>query len=128
MVLFDGVCNLCNGTVRFIARRDPGARFRFAALQSPIGRELLGVSALPDGALETLVLLEEGRLFVRSTAALRIARRLSGLWPLAYGAIVIPRPIRDGVYRLIARHRYRLFGRQETCMIPSADLRSRFLE
>ncbi len=128
MVLFDGVCNLCTGTVRFIARRDPGARFRFAALQSPIGRELLGVSALPDGALETLVLLEEGRLFVRSTAALRIARRLSGLWPLAYGAIVIPRPIRDGVYRLIARHRYRLFGRQETCMIPSADLRSRFLE
>ncbi len=128
MVLFDGVCNLCNGTVRFIARRDPGARFRFAALQSPIGRELLGLSALPDGALETLVLLEEGRLFVRSTAALRIARRLSGLWPLAYGAIVIPRPIRDGVYRLIARHRYRLFGRQETCMIPSADLRSRFLE
>jgi predicted DCC family thiol-disulfide oxidoreductase YuxK len=128
VVLFDGVCNLCNGTVVFVAGRDPAARFRFAALQSAIGRDLLGATGLPVDAPETLVLLEGGRVFVRSTAALRIARRLSGFWPLAYAAIVIPRPIRDAVYRLIARHRYRLFGRRETCMIPSPDLRRRFLE
>ena len=128
MVLFDGVCNLCNGTVAFVAARDPRGRFRFAALQSAIGRDFLAAAGLPVDELETLVLIEDGRVFVRSTAALRIARRLSGLWPLAYAAIVIPRRARDAAYRSIARHRYRLFGRRETCMVPSPDLRHRFLE
>jgi predicted DCC family thiol-disulfide oxidoreductase YuxK len=128
VVLFDGVCNLCNGTVVFVAGRDPGGYFRFAALQSPIGQDVLTAAGLPADTLETLVLLEGGRVFVRSTAALRITRRLSGLWPLAYAAIVIPPPIRDAAYRLIARHRYRLFGRRDACMIPSPDLRRRFLE
>jgi predicted DCC family thiol-disulfide oxidoreductase YuxK len=128
VVLFDGVCNLCNGTVVFIAKRDPAGRFSFAALQSPVGRRLLGRFGLPDDELETLVLIQEDRAFTRSTAALKIARHLSGLWPLAYAAIVIPRPLRDLAYRLVARHRYRLFGKRDACMVPSRELRERFLE
>lgn len=128
VVLFDGICNLCNGTVVFVAKRDPAGRFSFAALQSPVGRRLLERFALPADGPETLVLIEEGRAFTRSTAVLRIARRLSGLWPLAYMAIVIPRPARDLVYRLVARHRYRLFGERDACMVPSPELQERFLE
>ncbi|HET8530340.1 MAG TPA: thiol-disulfide oxidoreductase DCC family protein [Methylomirabilota bacterium] len=128
VVLFDGICNLCNATVVFVAKRDPVGRFTFAALQSPVGRGLLGRFGLPADVPETLVLIEEGHAFTRSTAALKIARHLSGLWPLTYAAIVIPRPLRDLVYRLVARHRYRLFGKRDVCMVPSPEVRERFLE
>jgi predicted DCC family thiol-disulfide oxidoreductase YuxK len=127
IVLFDGVCNLCNGSVTFIIKRDPERRLRFAALQSDSGRALLGKVGLPRDALDTLVLVEGGRAYTRSTAALRIARRLSGLWPLFYGLIVVPRPLRDLLYRAVARNRYRWFGKRDTCMLPTPDLQERFL-
>ena len=128
MVLFDGVCNLCNGAVAFIIARDRRAQFGFAPLQSDAGRRLLrelhGDSELPD----TFVLVDKGRILTQSTAALRIAQRLGLPWSLAYLLIAIPRPIRDLAYRVVARNRYRWFGKREACMVPTPDLRRRFLE
>jgi predicted DCC family thiol-disulfide oxidoreductase YuxK len=124
VVLFDGVCNLCNGAVRFIIARDPGARFRFASLQSDVGRRLLK----DDGPPETIVLLEKGKIYSKSSAVLRIAWGLRFPWPLLYAFIVVPRPLRDLVYDWVARHRYRWFGKQETCLLPTPALRNRFLE
>jgi predicted DCC family thiol-disulfide oxidoreductase YuxK len=114
-ILFDGVCNLCNGAVQFIIARDPSAQFRFAPLDSAAARSLID-EATP-----------RGQMYTRSAAALRIARRLRFPWPLLYGFIIVPRPLRDAVYDLIARHRYRWFGKRDTCMVPTPDLRSRFL-
>lgn len=129
IVLFDGVCNLCNGTVQFILDRDPAATFRFASLQSDRGRAILaghGVTA-PAGDPESVYLVEDGRLFDRSTAALRIARHLSFPWWLAGAGFLVPRPLRDLVYRFIAKNRYRWFGRTEQCRIPTPELRARML-
>ena len=123
-VLFDGVCNLCNGAVRFILARDPAARFRFASLQSDAARRLLG----DGGPAETIVLLDAGKTYVKSTAALRIARGLRFPWPLLYAFVAVPRPVRDLIYDWVARHRYRWFGKRDTCMLPTPELRERFLE
>ncbi|MGE5836828.1 MAG: thiol-disulfide oxidoreductase DCC family protein [Acidobacteriota bacterium] len=127
VVLFDGVCNLCNGSVRFIIERDPRARFQFAPLQSPVADRLIGAhvdrASLPD----SVVLVDDGRLYVRSSAALRIARGLRFPWPLAWVFIVVPRPIRDWVYDLIARHRYAWFGKRDECMVPTSQIKDRFL-
>ena len=125
LLLFDGTCNLCNGLVQFIIRHDRRKRFRFAALQSPAAQTILAGSGLEQA--DTLVYMHGGRLLVRSTATLNVARRLSGAWPLAYGLIVVPRFLRDAVYGLVARRRYRWFGRRAACMVPGPDLRSRFL-
>ena len=133
-ILFDGVCNLCNGAVQFIIRRDPGARFRFAALDSSAARSLLAgvpqVPKLPD----SIILVEPGagaaaaaRISTQSTAILRIARGLRFPWPLVSIFMIIPRPIRDWVYAVVARNRYRWFGKRESCMVPTAELESRFL-
>ncbi|HMO05842.1 MAG TPA: DCC1-like thiol-disulfide oxidoreductase family protein [Kiritimatiellia bacterium] len=122
VILFDGVCNLCHGAVRFIIRRDRAARFRFASLQSEPGRRLAAGPA-PD----SILLIENGLRYDRSTAALRIARRLDGAWPLLYAFIVIPRPLRDVLYAWIARHRYRWFGRLDACPLPSPEWETRFL-
>jgi predicted DCC family thiol-disulfide oxidoreductase YuxK len=118
-ILFDGVCNLCNGFVRFVISRDPSAHFRFAALLLDAGV----TSPLPD----SVVLVEDGRVHVRSAAVLRVARGLRFPWPLAYAGIVVPRFIRDRVYDVVAAHRYRWFGRRDVCMIPTPDLARRFL-
>jgi predicted DCC family thiol-disulfide oxidoreductase YuxK len=127
VVLFDGVCNLCNGSVRFIIARDPAAHFHFAALQSETARRLLTearhIGRLPD----SVALLQGGHVYTRSTAGLRIARRLRFPWPLLYGFTIVPRPLRDAVYDLIARNRYRWFGKRDACMLPTPELRSRFL-
>ncbi|HYE60862.1 MAG TPA: thiol-disulfide oxidoreductase DCC family protein [Phycisphaerales bacterium] len=124
VVLFDGVCNLCTSSVQFIVRRDPEGRFRFAPLQSEAARGLLGeTSERPD----SIALVEGGRVYWKSTAALRIARRLGGLWRVLYVLIVVPRPVRDWVYNIIARNRYRWFGKQDACMMPTPELRARFL-
>ena len=127
VVLFDGVCNLCNGSVRFIIERDPRARFQFAPLQSPAADRLIGAQVDRASLPDSIVLVDDGRLYVRSSAALRIARGLRFPWPLAWIFIVVPRPIRDWVYDLIARHRYAWFGRRDECMVPTPDVRSRFL-
>lgn len=128
VVLFDGDCSFCNRSVQFILRRDPGKRFQFAPLQSSIAQRLLQQAGrrredLPD----SIVLLEQDRLYTKSTAALRIARGLRGLWPLASVFLVFPAFLRDAVYDLIARNRYRWFGRQQTCLIPTPEIRERFL-
>jgi predicted DCC family thiol-disulfide oxidoreductase YuxK len=127
VVLFDGVCNLCNATVVFIIQRDAAARFRFASLQSDAARTLLAGLAAPSDLPDSIVLIEDGRLFTRSSAILRIAKGLRFPWPLAYAFMIIPRPLRDWVYSLIAARRYRWFGKRETCMVPTAELRQRFL-
>ncbi len=127
VIFFDGVCNLCNASVQFVLRRDPRGYFRFASLQSNTAQELLrGVPGAPE-ELATIVLLENGACYTRSEAVLRIARRLSGLWPALYVFKLIPRFLRDPIYSFIARHRYRWFGKRESCMLPEPGLRERFL-
>lgn len=127
VLLFDGVCNLCNSSVNFILARDPKAKFRFASLQSDEGQALLQEFEDRPSDLSSVVLIEDGQLYARSDAALRVARQLSGGWPLLYAFIVLPRALRDAVYNWIARNRYRWFGKRDSCMIPSPELRSRFL-
>jgi predicted DCC family thiol-disulfide oxidoreductase YuxK len=127
IILFDGECNLCAWSVQFIIRRDPAARFRFAALQSPAGRRLLAERGIDAGGIDSVVLVEDAAWFARSGAALRIARRLSGAWPLLGALLIVPRPLRDWAYDIVARNRFRWFGRRASCMIPTPALRERFL-
>jgi predicted DCC family thiol-disulfide oxidoreductase YuxK len=128
VVLFDGVCNLCNGFVTFVIARDPAGRFKFGALQSSAARRLLESIDSREAWPDSIVLVENGRVWTRSTAALRVARRLTFPWPLAYVFVVVPRPVRDWIYNLVAGRRYQWFGRRATCMVPSPDLRERFIE
>ena len=124
VILFDGVCNLCTASVRFVIGRDRRRRFRFASLQSAAAERLLG----QRDNLESMVLVQDGRTYRKSTAALRIARRLDGLWPLLSVLLVIPRPLRDAVYDWIGARRYRWFGRREVCWAPRPELAERFLD
>jgi predicted DCC family thiol-disulfide oxidoreductase YuxK len=126
-ILFDGVCNLCNASVLFVIARDPSARFRFAALQSPAAAALLRDASVRLPLPDSVVLIEDGRAHVKSDAALRIARRLRFPWPIAYGFVVVPRFIRDRIYDFIAAHRYQWFGRRDVCMVPTPDVVKRFL-
>ena len=128
IILFDGVCHLCTSTVQFIIKRDPNGYFTFASLQSEIGRQLLEEHGLQPDALDTFVLVEGSRCFTRSDAALRVAKHVSGCWSLVRVLSLIPKPVRDWGYTVIARNRYRWFGRRETCMIPSRDILDRFLQ
>ena len=128
VVLFDGVCNLCTGLVQFIIPRDPGQRFRFAPLQSPVGTQLLEQCGLPTDQLETFVLVEGGECYTKSSAALRIARHLGGPYAWLYPLRWIPRPLRDAVYEFVADHRYGWFGRREECMMPTAETDAWFLD
>ncbi|WP_266368813.1 thiol-disulfide oxidoreductase DCC family protein [Tellurirhabdus rosea] len=128
ILLFDGVCNLCNGAVNFIIDRDPAGHFRFAALQSEAGKALLRKHHFPDTHLDSLILVTDGRVLTRSDAALAVARGLSGGWPLLAVFRFLPRPLRDAVYDWVARNRYRWFGKEDTCRLPSPALKARFLE
>jgi predicted DCC family thiol-disulfide oxidoreductase YuxK len=129
VILFDGVCNLCNGAVQFVIRRDPHGRFRFAALQSDAAKRLLaeawpGPGPVPD----SIVYIENGVAHVRSSAALRIARDLGFPWCLARIFTIIPRGLRDAVYDSVARRRFAWFGARDACMVPTPELRARFLD
>lgn len=128
VIYFDGVCLLCNGLVDFVISRDPQARYRYATLQSKRGQSVLQSMGLPANEFETFVLQEAGRSYVKSTAILRIFRKLSGLWPLLYLLVVVPKPLRDAVYGWIGKRRYKLFGRTATCRIPSEQERHLFLD
>jgi predicted DCC family thiol-disulfide oxidoreductase YuxK len=128
VVLFDGVCNLCHGVVRFAIRRDRAARLRFAPLQSPAGRALLARAGLDPDALDGVVLIDGKGAHQRSAAALCVARSLGGLWRLAGWLLLIPRPLRDAVYDFVANHRYRWFGRRDHCPAPPPTWRDRFLD
>ncbi len=129
LVLFDGVCNLCNASVHFMIDRDRRARLRFASLQSEAGAKALAAHGRGPivGDPDSIVLVADGRLWEHSDAALRIARRLDGAWPALSVLLVVPRFVRDAVYRFIARNRYRWFGRTEACRIPTPELRARFV-
>lgn len=126
VILFDGVCNLCDRSVRLIFRNDPAGRFRFAALQSEAGAALVARHGIAP-ELYSIVLIEDGRAYDRSTAALRIARRLRFPFPLLWAGMVLPRALRDLVYDAIARNRYRIWGTHEYCDLPPAGLRERFV-
>ncbi len=128
LILFDGVCNLCNAWVRFVIRRDPTGIFRFAAQQSPVGQAVIEDHVRGAGQLSSIVLIADGRVCTESDAILRIFARLSPPWSWIALLRIIPRPARDACYRFIVRHRYQWFGRTEVCQIPSADVRSRFVE
>ena len=127
IILFDGVCNLCSNVVQFIIKHDPEKKFRFASLQSKFGEEVMKYFGLPADQFNSFILLEKGKIYTRSTGALKVAKRLKGIWSLSYGFIILPRFIRDSVYNLIARKRYKWFGKKETCWIPTPELRSLFL-
>jgi predicted DCC family thiol-disulfide oxidoreductase YuxK len=127
-VLFDGVCNLCDASVQFIIRHDPDALFRFASFQGSRGAEIAREHGVDPGALESIVLIEDGRVHRKSGAALRIARRLRFPWPLTYTFMIVPPFVRDAVYEFIGRRRYRWFGRKEVCWMPDSSLRTRFLD
>ena len=127
IILFDGVCNLCNGAVQFVIKHDPHAKFTFASLQSDTGKKLLEAHNLPSNQLNSFVLIQEERTYTKSTAALKVVLQLTGLIKLLYGFIIVPVFIRNAVYQLIANNRYKWFGKKEACMIPSPSLKQRFL-
>lgn len=126
IVLFDGVCNFCNGSVNFIIRQDKAGRFKFAPLQSEAGQELRAKHKIGDD-VDSIILVEDDEAFMHSTAALRIARGLGGIWSLAYVGIIIPVVIRDYFYELFAANRYKLFGKKDVCMMPTPEIRERFI-
>ncbi|SDC42672.1 Predicted thiol-disulfide oxidoreductase YuxK, DCC family [Terribacillus halophilus] len=126
IILFDGVCNLCNGSVQFIIKHDKGAYFKFASLQSDFGSKLKEAKQIPD-EVDSIIFVKGNRVYTQSSAVLRIARHLDGVWKLAAAALIISRPIRDMMYRYVARNRYRWFGKQNQCMLPSPELKERFL-
>ena len=128
VIYFDGVCVLCNGLVDFVIPRDRHRRFRYATLQSERGQRMLRRLQLPTDALQTFILHENGKGYVKSTAALRVCKGLSGAWPLLYLLIAIPRPLRDAVYGWIGKRRYRYFGRRASCRVPLEEERHLFLE
>ena len=126
VILFDGVCNFCNGAVNFIIRHDGEKRFKFTPLQSEIGREISAKYGI-GGDVDSIILVENDKAYTHSTAGLRIAKALGGMWSLGYVFIIVPAVIRDYCYKLFAKNRYRLFGRTEACMLPTPDVRERFL-
>lgn len=127
LILYDGVCNFCNSSVMFVAERDKQNNFVFAHLQSEIGLKYRQNFKLPTDIINTLVLVENQKAFIKSTAALRIARNLSGLWPLLYIFIVFPPFLRDFVYDFVAKNRYRWFGKSEVCKLPDPQIKEKFI-
>lgn len=127
VILFDGVCNFCNNAVNFVIRRDKKKQILFTPLQSETGKKLLAQYGLPVADMESFVFIENGKAYTRSTAALRVCRYLSALWPLCYGAIIVPKFVRDAIYNWIARNRYKWFGVRQQCMIPTPEIKARFL-
>ena len=131
IILFDGVCNLCNGFVQFVIRHDAAGRFRFAALQSAAGQAVLATHGMDAAAVaaapDSVLLQHDGKLYAHSEAVLRIAQGLGGPWRALLLGRLLPRAWRDAAYRFVARHRYRWFGRQESCWLPTPELKARFL-
>jgi predicted DCC family thiol-disulfide oxidoreductase YuxK len=128
LVLFDGVCNMCNGFVHFIIPRDRKDSFRFGSLQSGKVVELLLTYGHTSTELSTVVLIEHGQIFTSSTAVLRIARRMGGPWALFYVFVVLPKFFRDSIYNLVGRNRYRWFGKKDACLIPRPEWKVKFID
>ena len=127
IVLFDGVCNFCNASVNFVIEHDKAGYFKFAPLQSEIGEQLVAKHGINSAYTDSVIVVENDRAYTHSSAALRIAKQLDGIWSWTYAFIVVPKPIRDLAYRIFAKYRYRLFGRQDACMMPTPEIRARFL-
>jgi predicted DCC family thiol-disulfide oxidoreductase YuxK len=128
VVLFDSVCNLCNRSVQFIIRKDKKKQFLFASLQGKTGQEVLKKFNLPADNFNSFILVEGGHVYTRSTAVLRMLRKLGGSWKLFYGFIIVPKFIRNAVYNWIAKNRYAWYGKRDECMVPTPELKERFLE
>lgn len=126
VIFFDGLCNLCNGAVQFIIERDRGNLYRFASLQSEFAKRELMNFDIDSSQMNSFILLEKGKVYQKSTAALKVAKKLNGLWPLLYGFIIVPAFIRDAVYNYVAKNRYKWFGKKESCWVPTSDLKSKF--
>ncbi len=128
IILFDGVCNLCNSSVQFIIKRDKNDVFRFAALQSEIGEKLVRERGIDTSKVDSIILIQpEVAYYVKSDAALRIAKSLSGIWPVLGAFLWLPSGLRDLIYDLVARNRYRIFGKRDACMVPTPELKEKFL-
>jgi predicted DCC family thiol-disulfide oxidoreductase YuxK len=128
IVLYDGTCGFCNRSVLFIIHRDHNARFCFASLQSDIAEQLIiSIGHKPEELPDSLILIENGNLYVESTAALRICRQLDGIWKLLSLFLLVPASFRDVLYRFVARHRYKIKGREAACSVPTPEIRKRFL-
>lgn len=127
IILFDGVCNFCDASINFVIDRDPEGRFKYASLQSSVGEQLLTKFGLDTTDYDSFVLVDGDRFYTKSSAALRVAKQLGGLWNLLYVFMIIPKFIRDSVYSLIAKNRYKWFGKKDECMIPSPEVRARFI-
>ena len=128
LIIFDGVCNYCCGVVNSIIRKDPRSVFRFAPFQSEAARRILGKFNYPPGSLDSFVLIDGGELYTKSEAGLRVQKLLGGMHKLLYAFIAVPAPLRDAVYDYIAWNRYKWYGKKDECMVPTPDIKSRFLE
>ncbi len=127
IILFDGVCNLCNGAVQFVIRHDPQAIFKFASLQSETGQEMLRKFGLPASSFDSFVLIDNGKAYTKSDAALAVVKKLPGMLRFLYGLKIVPAILRDAVYNLVAKKRYGWFGKKDSCMIPTKSIQHRFI-
>jgi predicted DCC family thiol-disulfide oxidoreductase YuxK len=127
IILFDGVCNLCNDAVDFIIKRDRKNHFKFTSLQDNVTQRLLKEYRIKEGYLDSIILIRGNQIFYKSRAALEISKKLSGIWPVLYSFIILPSFLRDPIYDWIANNRYKWFGKKETCRLPSEDEKSKFL-
>ena len=127
VILFDGICNFCNSAVNFTIKRNKKANICFAPMQTAAGQKLLQQYNLPPDDMQSFIFIEKGIVNKQSTAALKVCRHLRGLWPLCYGFMIVPKFIRDGIYNWIAKNRYKWFGVRQECMIPTPEVKARFL-
>jgi predicted DCC family thiol-disulfide oxidoreductase YuxK len=127
IILFDGICNLCNSSVQFVIKHDKKGRFRFASLQSDFGKTQIQKFQIDLSKTDSVIYIFDNKAYTQSMAALKIAKQLDGAWPTIYILIIIPRFLRDCIYNYIAKNRYKWFGKKESCMVPNAELKSRFL-
>jgi len=127
ILLFDGICILCNGMVKFLIRRDKKVKFKFATLQSISGHALLKQHKLPIDQFDSFIYINDNRVYLKSSAVVHVLKDMGGIWRLFYFFIIIPKPIRDFMYDLVAKTRYRIFGKRETCMVPTNEIKQRFL-
>ncbi|MCB0456331.1 MAG: thiol-disulfide oxidoreductase DCC family protein [Flavobacteriaceae bacterium] len=127
IILFDGVCNLCNSSVNFVIQHDAKNHFKFAALQSEVGQQLISKYKIDTTKTDSIILIDNNKSFVKSTAALRIAKQLNKGYPLLYGFIILPTFLRNCVYDYIAKNRYKWYGKKDSCMIPTPELKNKFL-
>jgi predicted DCC family thiol-disulfide oxidoreductase YuxK len=127
IILFDGVCNLCNGFIIFVYKRDSKAKFNFAWIQSELGKQILEQLNMPTDEYDTIIYMENGEVYFKSTAFLKIVKHLKFPWPLLWIGVIIPRFLRNWIYDLVAQNRYKIFGKKEQCLPPTGDLKKRFL-